>query len=129
MPARTGRPHAAAVTVTEAPRRRSPVLPLVLDVAAPLGVSYALHAAGVPDVVALAAGAVPPAARAVTTLVRGRRVEPVGVAVLLAMLLATVASLITGDPRELLVRGALLSLRSGCGRCCRSCGHARCASA
>jgi hypothetical protein len=104
----------ATVTAPLRPRpgRAAAATPLV-DVTAPLVVYYALHAAGVADVVALALGAVPPAVKAVVTGVRGRRVDPVGALVLLALLLATVASLISGDPRELLVRNALLSLPFG----------------
>jgi hypothetical protein len=86
---------------------------LLVDVVAPLVVYYALHAMGVTDVTALAAAAVPPVVKAVFTALRDRRVEPVAAVVLLAMLLAMVASSITGDPRELLVRGALLSLPFG----------------
>src|SRR5690606_26794931 len=86
---------------------------LLLDVVAPLAVFYAVRAAGVPDVVALAAGAVPPAVSAVHTALRERRVEPVALLVLLTMVLGLAASLVTGDPRELLVRHAWLSLPFG----------------
>lgn len=86
---------------------------LLLDLAAPLAVFYALRAAGAPDVVALVAGAVPPAVSAVLTAVRERRVEAVALLVLVTMVLGLVASSITGDPRELLVRNAWLSLPFG----------------
>ena len=115
MPPRRRRPQAPDVSTIETRTRpgHAAAATVLVDLAAPLVGYYTLHAAGVSDVIALAAGSVPPAVKAVVTAVRERRVEPVGAAVLLAMLLATVASLVTGDPRELLVRGALLSLPFG----------------
>jgi hypothetical protein len=95
------------------PRRRRAGRTLLLDVAAPLAVYYALRAAGVADVVALALGAVPPAVSAVLTAVRERRVEPLALLVLVTMALGLAATAITGDPRELLVRHAWLSLPFG----------------
>jgi hypothetical protein len=86
---------------------------LLVDVAAPLALYYGLHAAGVDDLTALALGAAPPALKTVVSVARGRRVEPVAVAVFVVMTLALVASLITGDARELLVRNAVLSLPFG----------------
>jgi hypothetical protein len=95
------------------PRGRRAVRTLLLGIAAPLAVYYVLRAAGVPDVVALAMGAVPPAVSAVLTAVRERRVEPVALFVLGTMALGLAATAITGDPRELLVRHAWLSLPFG----------------
>ncbi|OZM77677.1 VC0807 family protein [Pseudonocardia sp. MH-G8] len=97
----------------DAPRRRRAARTLLLGLAAPLVAYYVLRAAGVPDVVALALGAVPPAVSAVLTAVRERRVEPVAVLVLAAVVLGLAATAITGDPRELLVRHAWLSLPFG----------------
>jgi hypothetical protein len=101
--------------VTTPTRRpgRAALQTLLVDVAAPLVLYYGLHAGGVDDLTALAGGAAPPALQAVVTATRERRVEPVAVAVLVAMVLGLVASLITGDPRELLLRNALLSLPLG----------------
>jgi hypothetical protein len=135
MPGVRGRGQSAAMTATPAivrarsawhgtrlavlgpaggpPVRWRALRALLLDVAAPLAAYYALRAAGVPDVVALALGAVPPAVSAVLTAVRERRVEPVALLVLAAVVLGLVATAITGDPRELLVRHAWLSLPFG----------------
>jgi hypothetical protein len=96
-----------------APPRRGAVRTLLVDVAAPVAAYYVLRAAGVSDVVALVAGAVPPAINAAVTAVRSRRLEPVAMAVLLAMAISLVSATITGDPRELLVRGAWLSAPFG----------------
>jgi hypothetical protein len=95
------------------PVRRRALRALLLGLAAPLAAYYVLRAAGVPDVAALALGAVPPAVSVVLTAVRERRVEPVAVLVLAAVVLGLAATAITGDPRELLVRHAWLSLPFG----------------
>jgi hypothetical protein len=105
---------AAPVTATN--RSRSvlgAVRTLLADIAGPLALYYVLHACGVDDVVALVAGAIPPALSAAVTAVRSRRVEPVALLVLVVMALGVVAALIGGDPRELLARGAWLTAPSG----------------
>ncbi|WP_219419096.1 VC0807 family protein [Pseudonocardia nigra] len=102
------------MTAPQTPRpARAAVRTLLLDLAAPLVVFYALRAAGMSDVVALAASALPPTVNAVATAIRTRRMDPVAAAVLLATAIGLVASLITGSPRELLVRGAWLSAPFG----------------
>lgn len=82
---------------------------LLLDLAAPVAVHYVLHAAGADHVTALVAGAVPPLLHAVVTAVRRRRAEPVALVVLAASALSLLAGAVTGDARELLVRGAWIS--------------------
>lgn len=109
MPARPAARDAPAVTTSGNRRLQT----LLVDLAAPLAIYYGLHAAGVDDLTALALGAAPPALKVAVTVVRGRRVEPVAAAVLVVMTLGLMVSLITGDPRELLVRNALLSLPFG----------------
>jgi hypothetical protein len=95
-----------------------PVPPLVrtlaLDVAAPLAVFYGLHAAGVGDVPALLASAVPPLLHAGYSGLRERRADPIGLAVLAATLLSLLATLLgSGGPRELLARGVWLTAPFG----------------
>lgn len=65
---------------------------------------------GVSDTVALAVGAVPPLLAALWTAARHGRQDGFALAVIGAGLLA---SLISGSPREILVRGALLSFPVG----------------
>jgi hypothetical protein len=113
MPALRAARDASAVTTSGNRRGHAGLQTLLVDVAAPLVLFYGLHAAGVDDLTALALGGAPPAIKAVVTVARGRRVEPVALAVFVAMTVGLVASLITGDPRELLVRNALLSLPFG----------------
>jgi hypothetical protein len=86
---------------------------LLVNVAAPLVLYYGLRAAGTGDVVALAAGAVLTGADAVRTAVRERRVDGFAVLSVLAVLVGLAGALITGDPRELLVRNAWLTAPFG----------------
>lgn len=90
-----------------------PVRALVTDLAGPLVLYYVLHACGVDDVVALAAGGVPPAITVVVTAVRERRADPLALAVVLGVVLGVVAATIGGSPRELLARGAVLTAPFG----------------
>jgi hypothetical protein len=103
-------------TTSSEPGRTSRALVriMVLDVGAPVAVFYLLHALGVGDVPALLASAAPPLLNAGVTAVRERRVEPIGVAVLVATLLSALLTLVgSGGPRELLARGAWLTAPFG----------------
>jgi len=113
MPALPAARDAPAVITPGNRRGRAGLKALLVDVAASLALYYGLHAAGVDDVTALALSAAPSAVKTAVTVARGGRVQPAAVAVLVVTMLGLVASLITGDPRELLVRNALLSLPSG----------------
>lgn len=85
----------------------------VLDVGAPLVLFYVLLGHGVDEVAALTVGAVPPLLGAVWTAVRHRRPDGFALTVLAVMILGLLAALVTGNPRDVLVRGALLSLPVG----------------
>ncbi|MHA6783281.1 VC0807 family protein [Pseudonocardia saturnea] len=85
----------------------------VLDVGAPLALFYVLNGLGVSEVTALAAGAVPPLLGALGTAVRHRRADGFALTVLTVMVLGLLAALVSGNPRDVLVRGALLSLPVG----------------
>jgi hypothetical protein len=82
MPALPAARDPLAVTTPTRRPGRAALQTLLVDVAAPLVHYYGLHAAGVDDLTALAVGA---ALQAVVTATRERRVEPVAVAVLVAM--------------------------------------------
>lgn len=86
---------------------------VLLDIGGPLLLFYALRGLGVGDTVALAAGAVPPLLAALWTAARHRRPDGFALAVLAVMAAGLLASLISGSPREILVRGALLSFPVG----------------
>jgi hypothetical protein len=84
------------------------VVTLVVDLALPVALYYALRAGGVDQLAALLVGGAPPALRVAWVLARTRHLDTIGALVLAAVVLAVVSSLIEGDPRTLLVRNALL---------------------
>jgi intracellular septation protein A len=84
------------------------LIPLLLDVFAPVAVYYALRAGGVDQVAALLACGVPPAVRVAVVLVRTRRVDTIGALVLAGVALGVATTLMGGDARTLLIRNALL---------------------
>ncbi|MEV6847367.1 VC0807 family protein [Actinoplanes sp. NPDC051411] len=86
---------------------------LLLDVVAPLAVFYGLRAAGASPLLALLAGAVLPLAGAARDLAGRRRPDGVRVFVLAVMTVTVAASLITGSPRALLVRSAVMMAALG----------------
>ncbi|MFI6078130.1 VC0807 family protein [Actinoplanes sp. NPDC051343] len=86
---------------------------LLLDVVAPLAVFYGLRAAGASPLAALVAGAVLPLAGAARDLAARRRPDGVRLFVLAVMASTVAASLITGSPRALLVRSAVLMAALG----------------
>ncbi|MFC4947061.1 VC0807 family protein [Pseudonocardia sp. GCM10023141] len=105
---------ASVVTTARRPHPgRAALRTIVLDIGGPVGLFYVLHGCGVDDVLALIAGAVPPALSTTWTAVRDRRIDAIAVAVLLSMALSIVAALLGGGPRELLARGAWLSAPAG----------------
>ncbi|MBB1154593.1 hypothetical protein H4281_15745 [Amycolatopsis sp. DR6-1] len=87
-------------------------LPL-LEVLAPLAVFYGLRWLGVNQFVALLAGSVIPVVGAVRGLVAERRVSGVRLFVLGTMAVTVAGSFVTGSPRALLVRGAVLTVALG----------------
>jgi hypothetical protein len=92
---------------------RPAVAMVLLDIAGPLVVYYALHALGVDDLVALTASAVPPLAHLVGTGLRERRLPPIAVLALLALVAGLASALVAGSPRELLARDAWISAPFG----------------
>ncbi|WP_156755810.1 VC0807 family protein [Actinokineospora pegani] len=86
---------------------------LFFDIIAPLGLFYGLRAAGVSIWVALLAGSVPPAAHYAWQFARNRRVDGLGLFMISAILLGTLASFLTGDPRLLLAKDAWITLIAG----------------
>ena len=91
------------------PRLRRQIGGLVFDIGAPIAVYYLLHGAGVSSLVALAAGAVPPALGALWQLAARHRVDMVAVLVLATLAGSLVISLIVHSPRFLLAKDGLIT--------------------
>ena len=89
------------------------LLALLCDIAAPVGGYYLLRAFDVAPIWALTLSGLPPALRVLYLAVRHRRVDGMGVFVLLIVALGLVTSLLTGDARLQLVRGAWFSVLIG----------------
>ncbi|MEJ2862782.1 VC0807 family protein [Actinomycetospora flava] len=92
---------------------RPAVTTVLLDIAGPLIVYYVLHALGVDDLVALTASALPPLVHLVVTGVRDRRLPPIAVLALIALVAGLASALVAGSPRELLARDAWISAPLG----------------
>ncbi|MGV4927629.1 hypothetical protein K2224_28805 (plasmid) [Streptomyces sp. BHT-5-2] len=80
------------------------VTTVVVDAGIPLAAYYGLRAAGLNQWWALLAGGAVPLLRTCHSIARHRRVDPIGAFVLMAMVVSTTMSLITGSPRVLLAR-------------------------
>lgn len=91
------------------PTHRGPWL-LIVDVGVPLVLYYGLKALGVSDLTALLAGVIPGLISSAVSLVRNRRTDLVGTAVVVSMVAGTIVAAIGGDARLLLVRNAWISL-------------------
>jgi hypothetical protein len=86
---------------------------LLCDIAAPVGGYYLLRAFDVAPVWALMFSGLPPALRVLYSAVRHRQVDGMGAFVLLVVAFGVVTSLLTGDARLQLVRGAWFSVLLG----------------
>ncbi|MDQ2739668.1 MAG: hypothetical protein M3Y35_13865, partial [Actinomycetota bacterium] len=80
---------------------------LFFDVLGPLGAYYALSVVGASSVLALVLSGVLPAFGIVLYALRRRRVDAVGVVVLIGILLATAVSLASGSARVALLDGTV----------------------
>ncbi|MFF0345672.1 VC0807 family protein [Kribbella sp. NPDC004875] len=91
------------------PTHRGPWL-LVVDIGVPLALFYGLKALGASDLTALVVGVIPGLISSAVSLVRERRTDLVGMAVVVSMVASTVVAVLGGDARLLLVRNAWVSL-------------------
>jgi len=86
---------------------------LLVDLVLPTALYYGLRADGVDQVAALLIAGAPPALRVGLVFARTRQIDTMGAVVLAALALTTLSSLVTGDPRTLLVRNAILGVPFG----------------
>ncbi|MCC3774170.1 VC0807 family protein [Streptomyces sp. UNOB3_S3] len=93
--------------------RKLIVLQLVFELALPLGGYYGLRAAGVGQWAALAIGSLLAVPWLVYGMVKRRRVEVMAVFTLTLMFIGALMSMVTGDPRTLLVRDSWIAALAG----------------
>ncbi|GAB3138856.1 hypothetical protein GCM10027258_16790 [Amycolatopsis stemonae] len=86
---------------------------LFCDLAAPVGGYYLLRAFDVAPVCALTLSGLPPALRVLYLAARHRRVDGMGVFVLVIVAIGLLTTVVTGDARLQLVRGAWFSVLIG----------------
>ncbi|MGV9537466.1 VC0807 family protein [Streptosporangium sandarakinum] len=81
---------------------------LLVDLVAPAGLYYLLRAAGLGETAALLTCSLMPGAGMTLTFVRERRLDPVGLFMTGVTLAGAGLTLVTGSPRLILLKGALL---------------------
>jgi hypothetical protein len=101
----TGNPRATGNH--RAPAKGNPFLPLVLDVAVPLGSYYLMRHFGVPLVTALVISGLVPAVRVVTSMIRERTADGLAVAVVALTVVSIPVAFITGSAKLLLAKESL----------------------
>ncbi|AXK36638.1 hypothetical protein DVA86_32795 [Streptomyces armeniacus] len=82
---------------------------LLCDLVLPMGLFYVFRAAGLGQLPSLLLSAAPPALHTLYSMTKHRRVDTLGVFVLGIVVLSASVSAISGDPRAVLVRGAVLT--------------------
>jgi len=92
---------------------RGALLPLVVDLAVPLGSYYLLRAAGCELVTALALSSIAPAARTVFGLVRNRTVNGLAALIVAVNVVSIAISFWSGDPRIMLAKDGAVSSTIG----------------
>ena len=90
-------------TITASTRVRG-LLPMLIDIVAPIIVYFILHSLGVGDVLALTIGGMVTAINVVVGTVRRRRLDSIGLLVIAEITLSIALLLITQDPRILLIK-------------------------
>lgn len=92
---------------------RAIIVTLGIDVAAPVALFYLLRAFGVNQWLALTLAAIPPAARAVQSVVTKRKVDGLALFALTIIALSLLGSFVTGSPRFLLAKDGWMTAVAG----------------
>lgn len=104
----------APVTASARPSRVRAMVPLLIDVVAPLAVYYLLHSEfGMSDVGALTVGGLVGGVGVGAEALRHRRLDRLGLLVLLMFALTLALVAVTGDPRFVLAKPALFTAAAG----------------
>src|SRR6202453_656179 len=105
--------RAASVGTDPSGGLRGALLPLIVDVAVPLGSYYLLRAAGCGLVTALALSSIAPAARTVFGLVRNRTLNGLATLIVAVNVVSIAISFWSGDPRIMLAKDGAVSSTIG----------------
>ncbi|MFF1278804.1 VC0807 family protein [Streptomyces marokkonensis] len=89
------------------------VITVVCDIVLPVGLYYALRAAGVGEMAALLLSGSAPALHTLHTAVRHRKLDSIGVFTVALLVVSALASLLTSDPRIALARNGLFTALAG----------------
>ncbi|MFD0540855.1 VC0807 family protein [Actinomadura luteofluorescens] len=111
-PAAHARP-AGAPAARKNPGRLAPLIPIAVDLVLPMVVLYGLRAAGATLWQALVASSAVPVLVVIVRFVRRRVVDYSALFVLVLMVFGVVLSLLTGNPRTLLVRDSWIWMLVG----------------
>ncbi|MGW0971975.1 VC0807 family protein [Streptomyces sp. NPDC002516] len=107
---------AAAVAAPETAGPRPSFLPLIVDVAVPVGSYYLLkNGFGMSTMAALGWSSVVPAVRTVWSVVKERRVNAMAALILVVNVVGLALSLVAGDPRLMLAKDSGVSSAIGIG--------------
>jgi len=87
--------------------------PLFIDILAPLAAYAVLSRLGANEFVSLGAAAMLPAIYIAVSILRGKRIDRVAVLVLALLALAIALTIVTGDPRILLVKSVIVTAAAG----------------
>ncbi|MFF1770840.1 VC0807 family protein [Streptomyces sp. NPDC058249] len=106
----------ATTTATETAATRPSILPLILDVAVPVGSYYLLkNAFGMSTMAALGWSSVVPAVRTAWSAVKERKVNALAGLILFVNVVGLLLSLVAGDPRLMLAKDSGVSSAIGIG--------------
>jgi hypothetical protein len=94
----------SVVRSTPSDTRLRALLPMLIDIGAPIIVYFILHSLGVGDVLALTIGGMVTAINALVGTVRRRLLDSIGLLVVAEIALSIALLLITQDPRILLIK-------------------------
>jgi hypothetical protein len=92
------------LTTTASSNRLRGLMPMVIDLVAPIVVYFILHSLGVGNVLALTIGGMVTAIHALVGTVRRRRLDSIGLLVVAEIALSVALLFITQDPRILLIK-------------------------
>ncbi|MGA5121490.1 VC0807 family protein [Streptomyces pseudogriseolus] len=86
---------------------------VLCDIVLPVGLYYGLRAAGAGEITALLLSGAAPALHTLHTAIRHRRTDAIGIFTLALLVMSSVASLTTSDPRIVLARNSLFTALAG----------------